>query len=253
MASKFGKTFGDLSKTNKIPKKQDTKRKVLSDRISVLDQVNSGAMINKSQYYVDPALCRIWENHNRAYEDLNEVICEDLIENIVAKGRQEFPAIVRKTGNPSAPYEVICGARRHWAITYLRNVKNYDFKYLIEVRNLSDIEAFTLSDLENRSRLDISDYERALDYSNALAKFYDNQLEMAERLRVKPDWLSRFLDLADIPQEIVNAYKSKSDLSVGISRKLKPLLKDKSSRKKLIAEAEKIQREKKKGRNGTGP
>ena len=63
--------------------------------------------------------------------------------------------------------EVICGARRHWTITWLR-ANNYPrFRYLIEERELTDEEAFRLADIENRDREDISDYERAVDYVEA--------------------------------------------------------------------------------------
>jgi len=238
------KKFGDaFKKLDEEEQQEHTRRPVLNERFSVLEQINSGKMLNKSQYYIDPKLCRMWEHHNRAYDELNEHVCEDLIENIIAKGGQEFPAIVRKTGDEEFPFEVICGARRHWTISYLRDVKNYDMLYLVEVRDLSDIDAFTLSDLENRSRKDISDYERALDYSNALANFYSNQEEMASRLRVKPDWLSRFLDLADLPAEVVSAFQSKTDITVGLSRTLKPLLKDPTSKKKILNEASKIKAE----------
>jgi hypothetical protein len=60
-------------------------------------------------------------------------------------------------------YEVICGARRHWTVAWLRANNYRQFRFLVEVRELSDEEAFRLSDIENRDREDISDYERAID------------------------------------------------------------------------------------------
>ena len=35
---------------------------------------------------------------------------------------------------------------------------------------MSDEEAFRLADIENREREDISDYERAIDYGDAIAR-----------------------------------------------------------------------------------
>ena len=40
----------------------------------------------------------------------------------------------------------------HWAITWLRANNYPDFRYLIEVRDLTDEQAFRLSDIENRDR-----------------------------------------------------------------------------------------------------
>lgn len=57
-------------------------------------------------------------------------------------------------------------------MSYLRQVEHREIKFLIEERELTDEAAFRLADIENRSRLDISDYERALDYREAVESFY---------------------------------------------------------------------------------
>ena len=55
--------------------------------------------------------------------------------------------------------------------------------YTVEIRELTDEEAFRLSDIENRAREDISDFERARDYLRALDAYYGGkQQEMAERI-----------------------------------------------------------------------
>ncbi len=87
-------------------------------------------------------------------------------------------------------FEVICGARRHWTACWMRANNYPDFKFLIEPRELTDEEAFRLADLENRSRKDLSDYERARDYLRALERYFGgNQRQMAARLEVSPSWL----------------------------------------------------------------
>ena len=102
------------------------------------------------------------KGHNRDYAALNEETCADLIESFKAEGRQNFPAIVRRVeDDPEHDWEVICGARRHWTVSWMRAHHQPDFKFLIEPRELTDEEAFRLADLENRSRRDLSDYERA--------------------------------------------------------------------------------------------
>ena len=84
-----------------------------------------------------------------------------------------------------------------------------EFRFLIEPRELSDEEAFRLADLENRSRKDLSDYERAIDYARAIERYYDgSQQRMAERLEVSKSWLSRYLELARLPPEVIAAFGS---------------------------------------------
>lgn len=212
----------------------------LESRSSALSKVASGNLILRSLHQVLPERCRLWVGHNRLYELLNEDRCRDLIEGIKAQNGQEFPAIVRAVkDDPNFEYEIICGARRHWAITWLRK-HHYDFKYLIEVRDLSDEEAFRLSDIENRDREDISDYERAMDYKRALELYYSSQQDMADRIEVTKDWLSRFLQLADLPPEVVAAYRDVRDIKTNHMRGLSPTLKTEKLRAQLIQSAKAV-------------
>ncbi|WP_308917848.1 ParB/RepB/Spo0J family partition protein [Jannaschia sp. LMIT008] len=198
----------------------------------------SGEIEEKTWRRVDPASCRMWARHNRAYDLLTPENCADLIEGIRSQGQQEFPAIVRATGDAAQPYEVICGARRHFAVTWLRANNYPQFKYLIEVRDLTDEAAFRLADIENRDREDISDYERAVDYLDALERYYDgSQKDMAARLEMSPGYLSRFLQMARLPREIVAAFPSVRDIREPHARTLKKHLDDRASREALLARA----------------
>lgn len=235
-----------MSKSNRIfdhltgGTTQQTKRRkrsggLLDQRHTELSELASGAVEDKVYRWVDPVRCRIWTRHNRRYDLLTESRCQDLIDGFKSQGRQEFPAIVRKVDNdPDIDYEVICGARRHWTVTWLRAHNYPEFKYLIEVRDLTDEQAFRLSDIENRDNLDLSDYERATDYKNALESYYKNQKEMARRIEVSEAWLSRYLDLADLPAPVVKAFADITEIRTKYSRDLKPYLKDPRSRKKII-------------------
>lgn len=200
----------------------------------------SGDVDEKTLHWVDPARCRMWDRHNRNYALLTPENCADLIEGIQQQGKQEFPAIVRRiTGEDGVDYEVICGARRHYAVSWLRENNYPQFKYLIEVRDLSDEEAFRLADIENRDRADISDYERACDYAAAVKLYYGGkQKDMAQRLQVSEAWLSRYLFLAKLPAEIVQAYPSPNDIRELHARTLKPFLAQPKARAEMIERAE---------------
>ena len=216
-------------------------------RSSALAERLSGSVVEKTLHLVDPERCRLWPRHNRRYELLNETRCSDLIEGFKAQGQQEFPAIVRRTkDDPEHDFEIICGARRFWTVCWLRQHNYRHFRFLIEIRDLSDEEAFRLSDVENRDREDICDYERALDYAKALLSFYGGkQKEMASRLEVSETWLSRYLGLAKLPTAIVEAYRDVTDIRERHARELKPLLAIANQREAILGEARSIADEQK--------
>lgn len=208
----------------------------------------AGEREEKLLHWVDPGDCRMWARHNRDYDLLTEDNCRDLIDGIRAQGQQEFPAIVRRLKGEDHAYEVVCGARRHFAVSWLRANNYPQFRYLIEIRDLSDEEAFRLSDIENRDRDDISDYERARDYAAAIDLYYGGkQKAMAARLEVSEGWLSRYLTLARLPQEVVEAFASIRDLRELHARTLKPLLAKPDSRAAVLAEAGRITGERAQG------
>ena len=211
----------------------------LNTRLSGLSRVTSGDVKEKTLHLVDPARCRMWSRHNRRYDLLSEASCGDLLEGLRSQGEQEFPAIVRTvTDSPDYDYEVICGARRHWSVSFLKSVEHRQIKFLIEVRDLDDEAAFRLSDVENRARDDISDYERALDYRTAVEDFYNGVARrMAERMEVTEQWLSRFLELAKLPSVIVEAFGDIREIRENHARIVKPLLNDDQARPKVMAAA----------------
>jgi len=189
---------------------------------------------------VKPSECKMWERHNRVYADLTEKNCRHLISAMLEQGRQEFAAVVRLSNDPNYEFEVICGARRHWAVSYLIRNGHPDFLFQIDVRQLNDEKAFMLGHIENNERKDISDYERAEDFLYALDNYYKTQKEMASALGEKEAWLSRYLDLGRLPTEIVSAFSSPHHILPGHAKILKPFLKNAESKKELFAQAKKI-------------
>ena len=212
---------------------------MLDARDNRLAELASGGSLMRMQELIDPTRCRIWEGHNRDYAALTADNCADLIESFKAQGRQEVPAIVRRVANdPAHAFEVICGARRHWTACWMRAHTYPDFRFLIEPRELSDEEAFRIADLENRSRRDLSDYERACDYSRAVERYYGgSQQRMAERLEVSKSWLSRYLELAKLPAEVVAAFGSPHVIGISHGAALAPRLRVPESRNTLLVEA----------------
>ncbi|MGR3804126.1 ParB/RepB/Spo0J family partition protein [Marinibacterium profundimaris] len=219
-------------------------------RSNTMAEQASGGRQEKTLRLVDPSTCVMWARHNRAYDLLTEANTRDLIDGILSQGQQEFPAIVRRLRpaheGEGPEFEVICGARRHFAISWLRANNYPQFKYLIEERVLTDEEAFRLADIENRDREDISDFERARDYARAVEAYYGGKQKlMAERLQVSPAWLSRYLQLARLDARIVAAFPSLRDVKELHARQLKPLMATDAGAAAVLEEADVLAAEQK--------
>ena len=227
----------------------------LGSRGNRLAELASGVAQTRVHEAVDPATCRIWSAHNRDYANLNEETCSDLITSLRAQGRQEVPAIVRRvTGDDVVRFEVICGARRHWSVSWLRAHDYPDFKFVVEPREMTDEEAFRVADLENRSRRDLSDFERARDYARAVETYYDgNQQRMADRLQVTKSWLSRYLELARLPAEILACFVSPHVIGISHAAAIAPLLSHPQTRARVLAEAATIAAEQQTRRKAETP
>lgn len=215
---------------------------VMASRSQTLARIASGKVVTDRTEWVDPARCRPWRLHNRDLDHLTEESCRDLIDAFLSAKKQRIPAIVRRLQNdPDHDYEIIAGVRRWWTVTWLREHHHPEYEYLVTIQHVSDEEAFRVSDIENRSRKDISDWERAKEYSRALTEFYNgSQSEMAEHLKISRSWLSRLLDVARLPDTIVAAFADHHDITVRIARDVKPLTGESRTLDLMAAEGQRI-------------
>ena len=229
---------------------------IIASRSQTLARIASGKTVTDRTEWVDPARCRPWRMHNRDLDHLSEESCRDLIDSFLAAKRQRIPAIVRRLkDDPDYDYEIIAGVRRWWTVQWLREHHHPEFDYLVTIQTVTDEEAFRVSDVENRSRKDISDWERAKEYARALSEFYENsQSQMAEHLNLSRSWLSRLLDVARLPEEIVAAFSDTHDITVRVARDIKPLTSEPKTLKRMRDEAERIEAERRNGGSSlTGP
>ncbi|HTX51089.1 MAG TPA: ParB/RepB/Spo0J family partition protein [Caulobacteraceae bacterium] len=216
-------------------------------RESALARIATGEVKQVTQLLLDPARVSIWAGNARHQASLTEESCRDLIDSILAEGGQKVPVVVRRVADdPAHEYELIVGTRRHWSISWLRANNYPDLQLLAQVQNLDDESAFRLADLENRARRDVSDFERARNYREALKTFYgDRQNRMAERLNLSKGWLSKMMTVAALPDWAVAAYASPADIQLkvcyGLAQRLATLAKDDpNALKRARAEAEAI-------------
>ncbi|WP_066781992.1 ParB/RepB/Spo0J family partition protein [Sphingomonas sp. CCH5-D11] len=245
----FGSMFtGGLDDEENLDKSTPAEG-IMASRSQTLARIATGKSVADRTEWVDPAKCRPWRMHNRDLDHLTEESCRDLIDSFLSAKKQRIPAIVRRLkDDPEYDFEIIAGVRRWWTVTWLRAHHHPEFDYLVTIQSVTDEEAFRVSDVENRSRKDISDWERAKEYTIALAEFYENsQSQMAEHLNLSKSWLSRLLDVARLPAEIVTAFSDTHDITVRVARDIKPLTGDAKALAKMRDEAERIEEERTKG------
>lgn len=218
---------------------------IMASRSQTLARIATGKSVADRTEWVDPTKCRPWRMHNRDLDHLNEDSCRDLIDSFLSAKKQRIPAIVRKLkDDPNFEYEIITGVRRWWTVKWLRSHHHPEYEYLVTIQSVADEEAFRISDVENRSRKDISDWERAKEYTMALAEFYEgSQSHMADHLNLSKSWLSRLLDVARLPKELVAAFSDTHDISVRVARDIKPLAGDAKAFAKMREEVERIKEE----------
>ncbi len=215
---------------------------IMASRSQALARLASGKVVTDRTEFVDPERCRPWRLHNRDLDHLNEESCSDLIDAFLSAKKQRIPAIVRRlNGDPDFDFEIIAGVRRWWTVRWLRANHHPEFDYLVTIQKMADEEAFRVSDVENRSRKDITDWERAREYTAALAEFYSGaQSRMAEHLNISKSWLSRLIDVARLPEEIVAAFADPHDITVRVARDIKPLTGDKRTLAQMAEEGRAI-------------
>lgn len=258
--SKGNKGFGSMF-TEGLDDEQNLDRAtpadgIMASRSQTLARIATGKSVADRTEWVDPAKCRPWRMHNRDLDHLTEESCRDLIDSFLSAKKQRIPAIVRRLkDDPEYDFEIIAGVRRWWTVQWLRAHHHPEFEYLVTIQSVTDEEAFRVSDVENRSRKDISDWERAKEYTVALAEFYEgSQSQMAEHLNLSKSWLSRLLDVARLPTEIVSAFSDTHDITVRVARDIKPLTGDAKALAKMRDESERIEEERtKNGVKLSGP
>lgn len=186
--------------------------------------------------------CAVWDGNPRDQPALNAESCRSLIESIATEGGNRIPALVR-LNPPGAdlPYQLLVGSRRRFAINWLNHNGRPELRLSALIVDMSDEEAFRLADIENRERADICELDRARSYQDAVDRFYGGiQSRMAEALSLSNSQLSRLLALAQLPQEVVDAFATRAELKVRYSELLTPLLRRPEQRADMIAEARRI-------------
>jgi ParB family chromosome partitioning protein len=194
---------------------------------------------------IRPADCAVWDGNPRDVPGLSVESCRTLIESIAQEDGNRIPVLVR-TNPPGSElaYELLVGSRRRFAVNWLNHNGRPEIRLNAMVVDLSDEEAFRLADIENRERQDITELDRARSYQGAVDRFYGGvQSRMAEALNLSNSQLSRLLSLAQMPDEVVDAFATREELRVRHSEVLTPLLRRPEQRELLLVAARSVGQE----------
>jgi len=212
--------------------------------LSRLDQrlagfVQGGGGRARSAISIRPGDCSVWDGNPRDVPNLSADNCRSLIESIAQEDGNRIPVLVRANppGSETA-YQLLVGSRRRFSIDWLNHNGRPEIRLNALVVDLSDEEAFRLADIENREREDITELDRARSYQTAVDRFYGGvQSRMAEALNLSNSQLSRLLSMAQMPEEVVDAFATRDELRVRHSEVLTPLLRKPEQRARVIAAA----------------
>jgi ParB family chromosome partitioning protein len=191
---------------------------------------------------IRPSDCSVWDGNPRDVPGLSAESCRSLIESIAQEDGNRIPVLVRR--NPPGadyPYQLLVGSRRRFSVDWLNHNGRPEIRLTALIVDLTDEEAFRLADIENREREDITELDRARSYQNAVDRFYGGvQSRMAEALNLSNSQLSRLLALAQMPDEVVNAFATRDELRVRHSEVLTPLLRRPAQRERLLGAAREV-------------
>jgi ParB family transcriptional regulator, chromosome partitioning protein len=204
---------------------KDEVAKELADSIAKLEDANkeiakfAGATVVKK---LDPKQVKRsqWANRNEA--EFSTAEFEELKADIAAADGNVQPIKVRVAGvfDGQTHYEIVFGHRRHQACLLLGIAVN-----AVIQESMTDLELFEEMDRENRARKSLSAWEQGRMYQDALAKgLYPSLRKLSESLNVNLADASRSVDLAKLPQVVVEAFGSPLDLQVRWSKSLKDAL-----------------------------
>ena len=180
---------------------------------------------------IDPKLVRpsAWADRHEASYTTPEFI--RFKEEIEHAGGNVQPILVKQDGEQ---YELVFGHRRHRAC-----LESGLPVLALLAEGLSDLEVFTLMDRENREREDLSAWEQGTMYRRALeAGLFPSQRRLAESVGVSHTWVRRAIAVAELPEPIVQCFKSPLELTVRYAEEVGSALE--TDRKGVLRRAEKL-------------
>jgi len=132
---------------------------------------------------------------------------EGLKDDIRSQGGNVQPIKIRHLADDAGKYELVFGHRRHQACLEL------EIDVLALIEDLDDKTLFIEMDRENRQRKDLRPYEVGAMYAKALDEgLFPSARKLAEEVGMDHSQLSKALNLARLPSDVLKAFESPLDL-----------------------------------------
>ncbi len=155
---------------------------------------------------LDPALVDPSRWANRHDDSFTSQDFADLKADIANAGTNVQPIKVRPTQD-TGRFEIVYGHRRHRACLEL------GLPVFAIIESLSETELFAEMDRENRLREDLRPYEQGEMYRKALdEKLFPSLRKLADSLGVNLSNASRAVNIARLPEEVLDAFPSRLDI-----------------------------------------
>lgn len=191
---------GQMLMVTSLMKESNNKVALLEQRLKEFEGVLPVRVIE-----ADLIVASKWAN--RTNESFASVSFLTLKNEIAQAGGNVQPIKVRPLVGSPDRYEIIFGYRRHRACLDL------GLPVLALVEQVNDKELFKEMDRENRDRLDLSPWEQGRMYQKSLREGLFSSLgELSKEIGIDKGNLSKALRLAELPDDVVNAFASPLDL-----------------------------------------
>lgn len=167
----------------------------------------------KGRRYVQLEVDRIDFAHRQPRTDFDESSLRELADSIRESGLIQ-PLVVRER---QGRYEMIAGERRLRAC----RLAGLD-KAPAVIRNVTDVEAYTLALIENIQREDLNPVEEAIAYRKLLDDTGTSQAELAKQVGKSRPALANSVRLLDLPDDVLGLLAA-GEITSGHARALVPL------------------------------
>ena len=170
---------------------------------------------------VPAIVCRPWKFADRPDDEFGHM--KSLAKSIEANGQVQ-PALVRVCSDPASPsirYEVIAGVAR-W-----RSAMSANGELDVQIRELTDAQAYRAMVAENEDRQNLSDYARAKRFAGALETgLVASKTELAEIARISASQMSYLLGFASLPADVLQAMSDVKSMPVRLGYVLSVAVRD---------------------------
>jgi ParB family chromosome partitioning protein len=171
----------------------------------------------KAARLLDPVGIRHSKFANRDTRSFASPAFEELMAEVASAGGNVQPIKVRPVAGGG--YEVVFGHRR------LEACKQLGLPVLAMVDSIDDQTLFIEMDRENRGRKDLSPWEQGVMYRRALTEgLFPSNRKLADAVGADLSAVGKALALADLPQEVIEAFSTPMEIQFRWSKPLKDAL-----------------------------